>query len=1056
MAAPRRAVVVIGIGVLTAAVLGAAAALFIRSGDDEPDLPDAVPATTEAPVAPGDPAPAAQAFLVNWAREDWTALNALSTDLSAGSNHADWWRSLAARNVELTLGDVELLSETRAFARFDIALDVSTAGRWSYSSQLTLIWDGASWLVDWFPDVLHPRLTGGDRLELVRTWSDRAPIRGIDGSILATTLPTVQAGVIPDRMSSREAVRAAFDEFTAATAEDVDAALDAPNVQPDWFLPIADIAREDYPVVRPALYPVPGIAFRIIEGRAPVEPGLALHVLGSTGEISAELLSELGEPYRVGDVVGRTPSSLERAYERTLAGTPTTEVVKVGAAGDSEVLHTFAGEAAHTLDTTLSLRVQRAAEAALEGVPTPAALVAIDVASGGIRAIVSRPLDGFNRAATGLYPPGSTFKLVVTLAALESGFTPDSSISCPGEVEVGGQTFGNAESLPRSMDLEQALVRSCNTAFIQLAGTLDPEAIDRAASQLGFNLDYTIGIGTPGGVYPSPAGVTEAAAAAIGQARVQATPVHMASVAAGIANGGWLPPTLIDRPALDAVDPIDPALAETMRELMVRVVADRAGTGRNARVEGREVGGKTGTAQLGSGEEDPLVTWFVGFSEDLAFAVMVEEGESGGRTAAPIAAAFLELLDQIPESGFVVECADATSGWPTFQGTAARTGCASGVEAPTDPAVRWAVDVGSQAWLNNPIVVGDLVVVGTAGSSRGRADSRDGIVAVRLGDGSTAWRVGSSTDVNGVAAAEGTVVATGDEGKVWALRAADGGPRWEFDAGTLVFTNPLIVDGRVIIGDAAGWLRALALADGTELWSQFLGAPIRGGAASDGTLIYAASEEGKVAAISLDGDLIWERDVQPSSSTAGQVRILATPTLVGESVVFSVVEEGTFGGPALVAFDRFVGTERWRAVDGIGAGWSNVYGSAAVADGALVFASSLSSGVQAVDAASGAAIWYGETRSLCDRQWGSPIMVGGTVVVARTDGSLYAFGPSGDQVWELELTTEEDDAVVAECTRGEVEVLTEQLQATPAVAPDGTILIGSLGGWLYAVAQSPG
>jgi cell division protein FtsI/penicillin-binding protein 2/outer membrane protein assembly factor BamB len=1053
MAVTRRSFVVIGTGVVTAVVLGAVAALFLTD-DPEPDAASPSPTTTVPTLEPGDPEPVVQAFLVAWAREDWTALNALVTDLSAGSNHAEWWRGLEASNVELSVDTVSLLGEGRAFATFDVALDVATAGRWSYSSQVTLIWDGATWLVDWFPDVLHPLLTSGDHLEVMRTWPERAPILGSDGSILATTLPTVQAGVIPNRVVSRAQVREAFELHTSADAAAVDAAMDAPNVQPDWFLPIAVIPREQYPDVRPALYPIPGIAFRVTEGRSPVEAGLALHVLGTTGEISAELLGELGEPYRVGDVVGRTPSSLERTHERTLAGSPTTEVVKVSESGVTEVLETFAGDLAAPLVTTLSLGYQRAAEAALEGLENAAALVAIDVPTGEIRAIASRPLEGFNRAATGLYPPGSTFKLAVALAALESGFTRDSTLDCPEEVTVGGQVFGNAVRLPGTLSLEQALVQSCNTAFIQLAGNLDPVAIDRAAKQLGFNLDYTIGIGTPGGTYPTPTSPTEAAAAAIGQARVLATPVHMASVAAGLAAGAWLPPTLIARDPIEPVDPIDPDIAATMRELMIRVVEDRNGTGSNARVEGLTVGGKTGTAQLGSEEDDPLITWFVGFSGDTAFAVMVENGESGGRTAAPIAAAFLEFLEQMPGAGAAENCTDPANGWLTFQGNNARTGCVTGVEAPTNPSIAWSAEVGVQAWLNNPVIVDGLVIVGTAGSSRGRVDSLDGVVAVRLSDGAVEWRVGAAVDVNGIAATDGTVVVTGDEGKVWALRTSNGRTRWEFDARTLVFTNPLIVDDLVIVGDAAGILRALDLADGTEVWQVFLPSAIRGGAASDGRLIFAASESGEVVAVNMDGAIVWERVVERSSDTAGPVRILAAPTVVGESVVFSVIEDGTFDGPALVAFDKYVGTVRWRASDSIGADWSNLTNSAAVSAGNLVFASSLSSGIQAVDAASGTAVWSLVTPVVCDRQWASPLVIGDTVIVPRSDGSLYAFDSGSRNIaWQLDLTSDEGESLAGECTLGAAEVLSMQLQSTPAIAADGTIVLGSLGGWLYAVSD---
>ena len=1056
MALRRRALLLGTLGGLTAGVLGAVAFLSLRDSAEEPDLPRSTPTTTSAAgaLAPDDPRPIAQAFLVAWSRSDWVALDALVTDLSASENHRAWRSGLEATNVDLLLSEVTLLSEGRAFATFDVSVEVAGEGVWSYPSQLTLIWDGAGWIVDWFPDILHPLLTSGDRFEIVRQWPDRAPILGSDGAALVTTLPSVTAGVIPNRVESRAEVRAAFATYVGVEPGHVDAVMDAPNVQPDWFLSIAVIPREEYPDVRPALYPVPGIAFRVAEGRAPVESGLALHVLGTTGEITAELLDDLGDPYGVGDIVGRTPSSLERTHEHRLAGTPTLDIVKVSAGGAHEVLHSFPGEPAAALSTTLSLPVQRAAEAAVNSVETAAALVAIDVATGEIRAVVSRPLEGFNRAVTGLYPPGSTFKLVVTLAALESGFTPDSSLDCPEEVDVAGQTFHNAVSLPRSLTLAQALIRSCNTAFIQLAGTLEQSAIEAAAGRLGFNVDYTIGLGTPGGSYPTPASTTEAAAAAIGQANVLATPVHMASVAAALASGAWKPPTLIARGDIEPVDPIDPEIAGTIRSLMIDVVEDRNGTGSNARVEGLTVGGKTGTAQLGSEEDDPLVAWFVGFSDDIAFAVMVENGESGGRSAAPMAAAFLEFLIQTENSGGAEGCVDPAGGWSTFQGGNARTGCVVGVAAVTDPAVRWSAEIGIQAWLNNPIIVDDLVIVGTAGSSRGRADSTDGIVAVRLSDGAVEWRVGAAVDVNGVAVGEGIVVATGDEGKVWGLRVDNGRTIWEFDAGTLVFSSPLIVDGLAVVGDAAGILRALDLEDGTELWSVFLAGAIRGGAASDGRLIYAASDSGEVVAVNLAGEIIWEKVVQASADALGGVRILGAPTVIGESVVFPVIEDGTFSGPAVVAFDKFVGTERWRGADVIGADWSSVTNSVSVYGSQVVFASSLTTGVQAVDAASGLAVWATETPVHCDRQWASTIVVGDTILAPRTDGTLYAIdGQTHDVVWKLAVTANEGSGAGVDCTSDESTVEAIQLQATPAIAPDGTIIIGTLGGWLYAIEQ---
>ncbi len=1051
MAVVRRRLTAAILGVAILILAGVSAAPLLRRSGSEPTDPAS---PSFAATVPEDPQGVAAAFLVAWSERDWTALDALAIDSSAAERHAEWVRALEVSDVEFTLGSVTRLGELRAFATFDVSVEITDAGTWDYSSQVTLAWDGATWLVDWHPDVLHPSLAGDDRLVLVRDWPERAPILGRDGTPLVTTLPTIRAGVIPSRVTSRAEVRAAFETYTDASGGRVEEVMDAPNVQPDWFLPVTVIPRESYPEVRPALYPVPGIAFRVTQGRAPVEPGLALQVLGTTGEITAELLDELGGPYRTGDIVGRSPSSLEKTHERTLAGSPTIEVLKMSGTGVAESLYSFPGEPSVPLATTLSRTAQRAAEAALEDVETAAALVAIDVATGEIRAAVSRPLEGFNRAVTGLYPPGSTFKLVITLAALQFGFTSESSLSCPEEVTIGGQVFHNAAGFPESLSLEQALVRSCNTAFIQLAGDLGPTAIESAARQLGFNVDYTIGLGTPGGSYPLPQSPNEAAAAAIGQANVQATPLHMASVAAGLAGDGWKPPTLVARNPILPSDPIDAEIAATIREMMVRVV--EVGTGQKAAVDGVTVGGKTGTAQLGSEEDDPVVAWFIGFSGEMAFAVMVEEGETGGATAAPIAAAFLQGLGDVRDAEIGGACTNAADGWPTFQGNAARTGCAIGVDPVRDPVVKWSAEVGIQTWLNNPVIADGLVIVGTAGSARGVGDDLDGIVALRLDDGAVQWRVHAARDVNGVSVAGGTVVATGDEGKVWGINATNGNVKWVFESGTLVFTNPLIVAGRAIVGDATGVLWALDIDDGSVLWQVLLSKAIRGGAASDGQLIFAADESGGVVAVDLEGRVVWERDVAPSESAAvTSVRILAAPTVVGDTVVVSVIEEGSFSGPAVVALDKYVGTERWRGFDVIGAGWSNLRNSPALSGRELIFAGSLTSGLQAVDAASGFGLWALETPFLCDVQWSSAVAVGDVIVFPRATGSLVGVDGSTRQiVWQLALTDDEPEFQSGDCTAGSTVVPSTALQATPAIAPDGTIVVGSLGGWIYAITDA--
>jgi cell division protein FtsI/penicillin-binding protein 2 len=206
-----------------------------------------------------------------------------------------------------------------------------------------------------------------------------------------------------------------------------------------------------------------------------------------------------------------------------------------------------------------------------------------------------------------------------------------------------------------------AFAHSCNTAFVQQAAKrLDGDELVTAASRFGFNLVASPGIPAVTSRVPTPSDKADLAAESFGQGRVTASPLQMALVAATVAEGRWRPPTLITgRPSnsgdgdetasndsggsqpAKSPDPLDRKVAATLRTLMRQVVTE--GTAAPARLPGR-VGGKTGTAEFGTGDPLPTHAWFIGFRGDLAFAVVVEDGGVGGRVAAPVAARFLTGL----------------------------------------------------------------------------------------------------------------------------------------------------------------------------------------------------------------------------------------------------------------------------------------------------------------------------------------------------------------------------------------------------------------------------
>jgi cell division protein FtsI/penicillin-binding protein 2 len=528
----------------------------------------------------------------------------------------------------------------------DVAAEVDLAGlgTWSYQDALQLRKVKGKWRVAWTPAALHPALQAGQRFGRTRTWPVRAPILAANGDALVSTADLVLVGVEPDRIKDKAALEAALKQQVGVEPAAVDAALAAPGVKPDHFVEVARLRPDRFTQVRPVLDPVPGVFFQRSTGRQAVSDNFAAHVLGRYDEVTAERLTQLGAPYVVGDKVGL--SGLEANFERTLAGTPAGDVQLVDIASGRTVqsVFQFAGTAPAPVKTTLDRKTQEAAEAALAGVTQPAAIVAVDAASGDVRAVVSRPLDQpFNRALAGQYPPGSTFKVVTTAALLGAGSRADTPVTCPPQATVGGQRFVNFEGEALgATTLRNAFAQSCNTAFVALAANLSDAALGAAAANFGFGVSYDLGVPTEGGQFPAPKDAAERVSAAIGQGRVLASPLQMATVAGAVASSAWRPPRLLtDNPPGQAV-PIDPATDATLKDLTAEVV--RSGTGTAASVPGPPVAGKTGTAEFGGADPNRTHAWFIGYRGTLAFSVLVEGGGVGGRVAAPLAARFLAAV----------------------------------------------------------------------------------------------------------------------------------------------------------------------------------------------------------------------------------------------------------------------------------------------------------------------------------------------------------------------------------------------------------------------------
>lgn len=592
---------------------------------------------------PEGPRATVTTLLDDWRRADVAGVARLTTGPSATvqRTYRDQATDLGGGPVRVRLVRLREAGD-RATATYQATFRVAPYASWSYRGSIAFRRGDHGWRAQWSPTNVHPALTATTRFHRDQTWAPRAPILAEDGTPLTVDAAVVTVGIEPRRMQSRAATFGALQQYLGVDPAAAARAVDAPGVRPDYFVAITTVPDAVYRAVKPQIYPVPGLLFRSSTQRIAATPQLAAHVVGTTGPITKELLDQLGPPYDATDRVGR--SGLERAYERRLAGTPSLQIELVDGTGAvTKRLRTLPGTPPAAVRTSLDLGTQQRAEAAL-GTTAPAALVAVRPSDGAVRAVVSTPVtDEFDRALDGAYPPGSTFKVVTATALLRNGVTLDTQATCPATVTVNGRAFRNFEGETEpTLSFLHAFAISCNTAFIGLAQHLPDDALATAAASFGFGTALHLGLPSRPGSFPAPGDATERAAAAIGQARVTASPVVMAEVAGTVAAGQWHAPTLVLDPAppsATAPAALEPAVVAALRDAMRQVVLD--GTGTAAGVAGQTIAGKTGTAEFGNDTPPKTHAWFIGFRDDLAFAVIVEGGGVGGRVAAPIAHSFL-------------------------------------------------------------------------------------------------------------------------------------------------------------------------------------------------------------------------------------------------------------------------------------------------------------------------------------------------------------------------------------------------------------------------------
>jgi penicillin-binding protein 2 len=547
-------------------------------------------------------------------------------------------------------------------------------------------------------------MSENNRLRFVPVAASRGAIMDRKGTVLVSNRPSFSLAVVPQEVTDKESLLTQLSALLGLDRAELAERWDKNKGRAKYY-PIvlaSNISRDHVEIVEENRLRLPGVEIEMKPVREYSSNQLAAHLLGYIGEVSEKELNATGfEEYNPGDYVGK--NGIERALEKELHGGDGGRQLEVDARGRvlrtlSESYPTVGNSVMLTIDAALQKQSERAFGA------QAGAAVAMDVTTGEILAFVSNP--GFdpalfsgklpadiwkgylddkrhpleNKALSGQYPPGSTFKMITALAGLrEQTITDSTSVNCKGSYDLGTSTFNCWNKQGHgSTNLRKSLRESCDVFYYQLGEKLGVDKI--AAAAQAFKLGAPLGVellNEKSGLIPTAEWKQkrfgkrwyhgETLPVAIGQGAVLMTPIQLASMTATIATDGSIyRPHLVKK----IVDADGKTLRETKPELlgtasfskeafrlvkqgMFAVVNEPGGTGAMARQYDVKVAGKTGTSQVVKLHDSKKSTayqyrdhaLFVAFAPfdkpEIAVAVIVEHGEHGGAAAAPIASRIL-------------------------------------------------------------------------------------------------------------------------------------------------------------------------------------------------------------------------------------------------------------------------------------------------------------------------------------------------------------------------------------------------------------------------------
>lgn len=532
-------------------------------------------------------------------------------------------------------------------------------------------------------------LSENNRIRLVPIKGPRGMIYDRNGNALVENRPSYNITAIPQELKNKTESFKKLSKIINKDPQKLQLIYKKNYTAP--FVPIVlagDVDRKTAIIVEESRIDIPGVMVQVQPVRFYLNNNLASHLLGFLGEIDRQELLRLRQyGYKIKDLIGR--AGVEKSYDSYLRGEDGGMQVEIDNKGTlTKILGFKKPQKGKDIQLTIDIRIQKIVDNLLGN--QKGAVIVMDPQTGEILAIESSP--GFdpnifiqrekrkkvkeilkdnrkpllNRAISGLYPPGSIFKIIVAAAALETGkIFEHSRFSCSGKYFLGNKQFGCWDPDGHgSQRIPWALANSCNVFFYQAGRVLGPDNIHNYASLFGAGKPCNIDLpGENKGLLPSRSWIKavrhkkwyegDTLNFSIGQGYLLVTPLQMVKMVSCIANGGYVVTPFVvkkigDKEVADAKSrkiKIGTKTIDLIKDGMQKVVEAPNATGNRAYVQGAAIAAKTGTAQAGRGSSH---AWIVGFypadKPKISFVILIEHGGSGGMGPALIVRDLVEEI----------------------------------------------------------------------------------------------------------------------------------------------------------------------------------------------------------------------------------------------------------------------------------------------------------------------------------------------------------------------------------------------------------------------------